>query len=307
MKIFRCFIILIVLLSTYSLFANDEINLFGDHELSKCSKCGKKEFILLGDTCDSCRKLNNKRDESTKYLKLKKCSKCGKEDSSDPCLSCSLQHSLQQRPLKPIYPSYGLDVNHTPKVAPKPNINPGRYRGRNAIGALLATVIIGIGVFLFFEYPILGVIVIIIGLFVAYLHFRTKSESTVKESEKNNNSSQTCSLIDSDSQKNDSPKGSCRPRRLSDTDENKSNINSEESLEDQSSGSLEKEAHLKEKTKRDPSNIAAHWFIQGVNYCTGKDGRIIDYQLAKECFQKSKTLGDKDAEKWLDYIENIAD
>ena len=218
------------------------------------------------------------------------CSYCGHYQSSPlPCNECGRGSYMPRRPIGPLK----IDNNIVKPRPPKPI--PIRGRGKGALGAL----IIALGTFIFFEQPVIGIIVIIIGLVIMYSFFRDQKENKTAEITSTDSSA---SLVSSDSGENSPQKNSNRPSRGSDTEKtNTIAISSKPQLSENSKNA----PSLEEKTKSNPANSSAHWFIEGVNYCTGKDGRTVNYQLAEDCFQKAKALGDKDAESWLEYLQNI--
>ena len=215
---------------------------------------------------------------------------------------------------------------------------------------VVASGIIAVGVFLFFEHPFLGIIVIVVGLFVLYYAMKNDDDVVVVNSNKNNNllrPSNLGGLAKNDSLDSGAMQSSCGiiaagKNQIQTTGENfsknctnndttcklstNSNITDTDSQENISNcGVLDKNNEtIKpfEKTDivsnddkavvKEHKNISADsankeeknykdselYYNKGLDYLTGKNCDV-DYQAAKEYFNKSAALGNQKAKEAL--------
>lgn len=214
---------------------------------------------------------------------------------------------------------------------------------------VVAGVVIAVGVFLFFDYPFLGVIIIVIGLFVLYCAMK-EDDDVVANSNKNNNllrpsnhgglakndplnsgamqsscgiiatgknqiqatgedlsknctgDDATCKLstnsndTDTDSQENISNCGvldknntTIKPFEKTDIVNNDDKAVVKEHKDNSADSAIKEEENYKDSEL---------YYNKGLDYLTGKNCDV-DYQAAKEYFNKSAALGNQKAKEAL--------
>ena len=178
---------------------------------------------------------------------------------------------------------------HLSRHAPRNNGWEKVLRNSKGKGKLLAPLfLIAAGVALFFENPGLGLVVIILGLSGVFIWLCvTQVKSSTVKSEKN---------ADSPSEDHNS----LRPSRVSSGSDQESTgtqasveptmANNDEGTSAQNSSSVQ---------------TGEYFLHEGIAFCTGNDGRDMDYTKAKECFQKASSQGVAEADKWLKDLQNM--
>ena len=244
-------------------------------------------------TCNYCGHYQNEQS-------IYKCEKCGKfviPSSSNRKLS----DSIRIRPIPPSYPS----TNTKPFKIKMSDIK-GKGKAGAAIGLLAG------GSFAFFDNPLLGIILIIAGLFFAHSFFKenSKDKSTVKDSSANHITAQENAKSSNGNKTRESAKNTftekkqtLRPTRVSSFDSSASNEAKRKSA--QSSASYnDSKSSISSGTNSSLTDDGSYWYNEGIFFATGKDGRSIDYIEAVKCFQKAKNLGYEDKDEWLKYLKH---
>ncbi len=164
-----------------------------------------------------------------------------------------------------------------------------------ATGALLS------GIFFFFEYPVFGVILIAIGHYFAYMLFKHTAQP-LKTTKKKREKKEKKRL---EKIKTEAPQTmvntSLRPTRVMGIPSPSAVAPMRNTIPSKTvvTGNSEKYSLPSEENEAEKS------YEEGMLYCTGNDGREIDYDKAEECFRKSKEQGYPQAEEGLAYLNQL--
>ena len=178
---------------------------------------------------------------------------------------------------------------HLLRHAPRNNGWEKVLRNSKGKGKLLAPLfLIAAGVAFFFENPGLGLVVIILGLSGVFIWLCvTQGKSSTVKSGKNTDSASE-------------DHNSLRPSRVSsgsDQDPARTQASIEPTMANNDEGT---------SAQNSSSVQTGEYFLhEGIAFCTGNDGRDMDYTKAKECFQKASSQGVAEADKWLKDLQNM--
>lgn len=180
--------------------------------------------------------------------------------------------------------------------------------GKKSIIVAIAGIVIAVGAFLFYHHPVIGVLVILVGLFIIYCCYKAdnKKQQCVPDG-----SGPPSVPLDSETNLSDVPEKH-KTRNLNESQSANEQISASTSEQpscalsnDQYNGTSDINHYENCASSKQPIVSSDTWYYEGYMYCTGKDGRTIDYTAAIECFEKAAAAGNKDAKDALQQLKQI--
>ena len=215
------------------------------------------------------------------------CGRCGHSQFSLTSYNCEKCGNY-------VYVRFSLhNISSDSSSTPSRPSPPIKVRGKGK--ALIATILIAVGAFLFFDYPWIGIPLIIIGLCFAGSFFKDNSQE-----EAANDSAASSPPPTGENSPSQSVPVSNVASKISSTRQNNS---SRRPTRTSSSSSTRVSSNAQPNATID---LGMEWYKQGMLYCNGEDGRTVDYNKAIECFKKAKHFGCSKADEWLNYLKDIS-
>ena len=256
---------------------------------------------------------------SAMYAYTRTCDKCDRKfetsesSTSTRCLYCRLG-SVRPRP------TWNMPVSR-PSAVSSVNKWPRKINTKGNRKAVIAAIAIAVGAFLFYEHPWIGIPLILIGLVFAYCFFQENSEKRSPVKRKTPTSPEVSnSLVDNNKENIDQSKvkttakseNHLRPTRLPSAPgtSDLSAVFSPQTtiitpVVQQENPTVSPALNVPVITPSVPSEDGSHWYQEGVLFCSGEDGRTVDYNKAIECFKKAKKLHYNNSDQWLNYLESL--